>query len=52
MDHLMVHGPHSSLLLLFTTLLVHGTREILTHKGISRLVACVMVFDYKQSKCV
>jgi hypothetical protein len=44
-DHLMVHGPQCSSLLLFTTLLIQRTGEVLTHKGISRLVACVVVFD-------
>jgi hypothetical protein len=49
MDHLMVHGPQSSSLLLFTTLFIQGTGEVLTHKGIPRLVACVVVFDYNQN---
>jgi hypothetical protein len=45
MDHLMVHGPQCSSLLLFTALFIQGTGEVLTHKGIPRLVACVVVFD-------
>jgi hypothetical protein len=45
MNHLVVHGPQSSSLLLFATLFVQGTGEVLTHKGIPRLVACVVVFD-------
>lgn len=49
MDRLMVHGAQSSSLLLFTTLFILGTGEVLTHKGIPRLVACVVVFDYNQN---
>jgi hypothetical protein len=52
MDHLMVHGLQRSSLLLFTSLLIQGMREVLTHKCISRLVARVVVFDYKQNKRV
>lgn len=50
MDHLMVHGPQRSGLLLFTTLLIQGVGEVLPHQSISRLVACVVVFDYKQKQ--
>lgn len=49
MDHLMIHGLQSSSLLLFTTLFIQGTGEVLTHKGIPRLVARVVVFDYNQN---
>jgi hypothetical protein len=46
----MVHSPQSSSLLLFTTLLIQCMGKVLTYKGIPRLVACVVVFDYKQNK--
>jgi hypothetical protein len=49
MDHLMIHGPQGSSLLLFTTLFIQGTGKVLTHNGIPRLVACVVVFDYNQN---